>query len=732
MGIFRSRLGKVGALTGALLALTAVTAVSALAGPGLPRTYQNQRVDSPAPALAGGFGYPLVNLGDLTGDNEDDLGTTQPTGQGVLFLYNGETGQRIDTVNAPDPGGAGNKATVDEFIDRLGDIGACDNPPADADPDQTCDSTRIGGPDGVPEILYGAQGVDVGGVTDVGRAYIIDGKTRAVLKRLDMPPEDRAELLARQTENPTIKNPAGTASGLNGGLGRTVFSPRGLPPCEGNGGVGACDTTVPKEVRIGDMDGGGLPEIVAGANNFPERGTSAHPDSHCAKADSALCRSAGRTYIYRGEDIAGSDPAAPLEDPYRRLKNPVAQGDEVQEAGAEQEIFGHVQFPMGDVGKCRTPADNTSETTFPAVAAGDRCSLTSATNVPDGKPEVLVAAHRTDLPAGNPDASNFDVGVVFLIDGATGSILYRYDHPEPQPGSIFGFTLHQTFATGDLGPTSTPSVPDAVIPAMRQNVAGRTAAGRGYAMSGNFKLVPNINIGQINDPTPTTGGNFSAPTEAVGDLVPATARNELLVGGFASNAARGDAITDVHFYSAFSERALQSIGDPDQQPGSAFGVSVTPLGDLNEDGFLDFAAGASRWDSPDVGTTRGTTDQGRFYIFRSDNSTTPPPQPTRAGRNITLGASPTRTRRGGTVRLTGRIRAVTNPARCQPNQVVALQRALPGSGRFATFARARTNGSGVYTLSTRVTRTHDYRAVVSQTAHCLAATSRKQRVTVSG
>ena len=53
----------------------------------------------------------------------------------------------------------------------------------------------------------------------------------------------------------------------------------------------------------------------------------------------------------------------------------------------------------------------------------------------DGLPELLVAAHRADYPVGNPDPSMFDVGVIFLIDGATRSILTTYYHPEPQPGS---------------------------------------------------------------------------------------------------------------------------------------------------------------------------------------------------------------------------------------------------------------------------------------------------------
>lgn len=255
----------------------------------------------------------MVPIGDVDNDGEEDFvnqaNTGSLNGDGVVQEFSGETGQLLRSANAADSGGpvvTGNgRAGADGFIGRMGDIGSCANAPA-LDPNQpgpTCASATIGPPDGAGEILVGAGGVDVGGVRDVGRVFVLDGKTLVVLKRIDMPPADRALVAARQAENPL------PATNVRGGLGRTAVTPRGLPPCEGNAGVGACPslTDMPRAVRIGDTDGGGVPDVVLGANNFPENGATANPDSHCAKnAGAALCLAAGRVYTYRGEEIAGS------------------------------------------------------------------------------------------------------------------------------------------------------------------------------------------------------------------------------------------------------------------------------------------------------------------------------------------------------------------------------------------------------------------------------------------
>jgi len=591
------------------------------AGAGLPRTYQVQRIDSPLPILGGNFGLGIANAGDLDRDGEDDIivpqappGNTSPEGQ--LFVFSGKTGRLIDTITAPDSGnpGPGNiPANFGfPFVDKVGlnrrsapfsDLGSCPGGRSS----QTCPNPTVGPADGIPDILVGARGIDVGGVTDIGRAYVIDGATRAVLKRIDMPPDERAG-----------------QSGL--GFARSVYSPAASPPCEGNAGVGACDALPPAVVN-GNLSGdqGDIPDILVGAWMYNETSSTAHPSSHCAlgspgsvpAASPVPCRGAGKEYMYRGEDIVGTSPQVNLDTPAWRLQNPVAQRDNPNTTlPTNSERFGQAAVAIGDVGGCR----NTR------LTPGAFCPPADSTTTPDGKPEVRFSVSGADYPVNNPDPAQFDVGLSLVVDGATGTFLHTYLHPEPQPKAVFGSSLpagSQVPPVGDLGDTS---LPDVFIPAPFQNVQFINQ-GRGYIMNGNFKTgVGLANLARLDDPTPVAGGNFSVSAVGVGDLVPTAAapRNELLVGAFGpSNSPSTEIIpNDVQFFNAATERVLQSIPDPDRQPRSAFGSSLAPIGDLNGDGFLDFAAAAHLYD---LGTG---VDEGRVYVFRSDNSPVAPGPPT--------------------------------------------------------------------------------------------------------
>jgi hypothetical protein len=570
-------------------------ASSALAAPGLPRTYDVQRIDGPNPAVGNAFGGGAANVGDLNGDGASDfaLGVRAGSagGNGHVLVFSGRTGGLIDTIPAPDPGGAGTASALFgiPYVGTMPDVGSCPGRTTG----ELC-TNPIAGRDGVPEIVIGARGVDVGGSVDVGRAYVYDGATRALMKRIDMPAVDR------------------TASGLSSGgawFGRVVVAPAGSPPCEGNGGVGLCPP-VTDAVRIGDVDGGGAADLMVGASRYTETNATAHPASHCARTVAATCVGAGRAYLYRGEDVAGSDPGVILEAAFRTLRNPDAQADDPNtvDVTARRELFANAIGAVGDVGACVTPA----------VVPGDRCGATGTRNAPDGRPEILISGLRVDLPSANPDPAWVDVGVNYLVDGATGAILYAYQHPEPQAGAVLGSSLGGP-AVGNLGDTP---LPDVYLSAVTQN--GRyQAEGRGYVMSGNVAAFSStINFARLDDPTPSPSGNFGGGYSAVGNLVdqPGLFRNELLVGeGGLGEPGNEDLLGDVHFFDPVKAQALQSIPDPDQSPGSRFGADVVALGDLNGDGFLDFAVAAPNFNGS-VGT-----GQGRLYVFRSDNSPAPAP-----------------------------------------------------------------------------------------------------------
>ena len=74
----RRRVAHVAALAGALALLATLVAAPAFAqGPGLPRGYQVQRLDSPSPILAATFGLQTVPIGDVNNDGEVDIATNQ-------------------------------------------------------------------------------------------------------------------------------------------------------------------------------------------------------------------------------------------------------------------------------------------------------------------------------------------------------------------------------------------------------------------------------------------------------------------------------------------------------------------------------------------------------------------------------------------------------------------------------------------------------------------------------
>ncbi|MDQ4049439.1 MAG: hypothetical protein M3131_08685, partial [Actinomycetota bacterium] len=325
----------------------------------------------------------------------------------------------------------------------------------------------------------------------------------------------------------------------------------------------------------------------------------------------------------RGEEVADSNPAVvldgtgPGQTPPKVIRNPAAQADTPDQAAfVRAEAFGHAVMPVGDVGQCRSGG------AFPVVGPGDRCSRDARTNVRDGRPDVIISAHLADGPYHNPDPSRFNEGVSFLVDGSTGAILHVINHPDVQASAFFGYTTRQTFPFGQLFGTPLPDYAQASW----QNYAGKPQAGRLYVLNGDFNN-PFAVLSTLNDPTPTTNERFGVAREGVGDLVPGNTGAEALIGNFASNETFPDALTDVHFMNLLDGDELQRIPDPDQQQASQFGYQVSPLGDLNEDGFLDFATSSPQWDAPGTGGNAGVLGQGRMYIYRSDNTPPPPPLP---------------------------------------------------------------------------------------------------------
>jgi hypothetical protein len=684
-----------GTVAGAMALIGAVLAPSAFAD--LPVGYDVQRVDSPNPTTGSDFGIGFTGAGDLNGDGKTDLivGTDEHGGSiGTVYEMSGANGSLIRSITAPDASGdTGTNPSFGSYVGSIPDLGSCPGGTAG----QTCPNATVGPPDGTPDLLVTALGQDVGfndpqnsnnpaTLVDAGRAYVIDGATGAILKRVQMPAVDLSEQLHAPGG---AKKPA---------FGRTILNPSSQ--------YGAANATPPAAVQIGDLDGGGKPDFMVGASDYFETGATANPDSPCAAAGpSAQCLQAGRAYVFRGEDIAGSNPSVILDNPYYEIKNPTAQPDDLNNpVNVNRESMGYSVAPVGDLGKCNTNP-----------GPGAACTNASSTGNPDGLPDIALSSHRTD------EFGMFDVGVVYLIDGANGSVLYTYHHPEPQPASIFGFTNYNQPAIGDVGSSTAPDVYE---PAMRQNNP-YTGGGKGYLMNGAFKQSgsPNaISFATLNDPTPHPSEDFGTSSAGIGNVEGGPA-NEILVGAYGPHnpGTNQDVINDVHVFDVAHEQSLQDIPAPDQQPGLGFGTALAPMGDLNGDGFQDFAVGAGLYDltTSSGSCSAGCADAGRIYILRSNNQ---------ALRSLTLKASKHKVRKGRHVRLSGDITATGNLDQCVANQTVHLDRKRHRD--YHQFDTAKSNSMGHYSDSLKIKRTYTFRARLRSTAACQAAKSAPVKVKV--
>ncbi|MGI9099793.1 MAG: calcium-binding protein [Solirubrobacteraceae bacterium] len=579
----------------------------------MPRTYNVQRVDSPQARPGGSFGWGIASA-DLTGDGKLDLlvAQSQDATSSQVFVFDGATAAHIDTITPPElnPDANPDPALSFVYVETMPDIGSC---PGDDGPDvdKICDAAAIGPGDGIPEILAGSRGLRVNATSgatppttadvQIGRGYVIDGATRAVLKRIDMPPADRA----RQQ-----------ALNVSPQFARVMASPQAMPPCAGsvaennNAGVGPCPS-LPLASRIGDLNGGGVPDVVITARNFVQ--TSADPPSPDAAAPGSQCQNAtvdpaapvrctsGKAWAYSGEAIAGSDPRLILETAMYSIQNPFAQT-----TGQE---FGGNLYRVGDIDSAATANCST-----PPIAAS--CA-----------PDFVIPARNLSYPLANPTLAEFNsVGAAFLFNGATGANIPTpggpaITSPEPQKLSQFSGSFNGGRAVGDLGASTAP---DILLPAALQN-AQLTDDGKLWAfnaVSGGGGATGSWQFASATDPTPQVGGNFGGAFTGVGNLVDglSSPANEVLVAGFHFDpfTEATDEPADLHFMNVQTGRDVMTIPNPDNARGDGFGVGLTPMGDLNGDGFLDFAASSYLANI----TTGG---DGRAFIFRSDNSPLPAP-----------------------------------------------------------------------------------------------------------
>ncbi|MBI3598648.1 MAG: FG-GAP repeat protein [Nitrospirae bacterium] len=377
-----------------------------------------KRLDVSAISLSEGalFGFSISAIPDLDNDLKQDIivgapyqdrsSTTTP-GEGKVYLFSGGTGLLVSTttsllatstISHPVPQ---SEARFGYSVASMGDL------------DQ----------DGIGDILVGAPLQDRDGTTtDVGEAYLISGKTGALLPWgiiahpvpqasaqfgfslspiSDMNGDSVNDFIvgANRQDVGSVKDVGEVYlfSGKTGTLLRTIKHPA----------LQEGATFGLSVASVGDLSGDGLPEILVGA---PFQDSSTGLDQ-------------GAAYLFSGA----------TGNLFRTITHPAPQ------ATAR---FGSFVMGSGDLD-------------------GDSVA------------DYLVSAPLQDV------GGNSNQGAVFVFSGKTGNLLRRIDLPIPQPGAFFGSSIA---VVPDLNGDGFPEI---LIGAPGMDIGGTLAAGMALLYSGH-------------------------------------------------------------------------------------------------------------------------------------------------------------------------------------------------------------------------------------------------------
>lgn len=228
----------------------------------------------------------------------------------------------------------------------------------------------------------------------------------------------------------------------------------------------------------------------------------------------------------------------------------------------------------------------------------------------DGVCDLVLGAPGEDVD------SLTDAGRVYLFSGATGQPLDTLTSPAAAPSGNFGFALAPARAdfNGD-------TVPDLLVGAPFEPVAGQALAGRVYVFSGADGQL----LYSLTSPQAEAQGRFGLALTGLGQDLDGDSVGDWLVAAPFESAPLPEA-GRVYLISGADGRLIVALADPTPSVEGHFGRSLTALNsDLDGDGQPDWLAGT--WQKPDL-----PPGAGRVYRFSGadpaprDSVASPQPQ----------------------------------------------------------------------------------------------------------
>ena len=414
--------------------------------------------------------------------------------------------------------------------------------------------------DGVKEVITTAE-TTVKGVSGVGRVWVLDGRTRAVLLALD--------------------------------------DPQPQP----NAGFGVSITC------LGDVNGDGIPDIAVGA---PFQSVYSGSGAGCDQPPPNGCnKNQGVMYVFSGKDghllYSVADPR-PQANAYWGALFVTATGDlngdgvpDLAVAAPGEDVnglpnAGAAYVLEGKDGHVIRRIVSPEPSSFQATnEAFFSMGLTNPGDVDGDHVDDLVVGW-----AGTTVGGNVDQGRAYVFSGRTGRLLRTLDDPVPQARAYFGSMYSDPYAPGDV---NGDGVRDIFVDADGQTVAGLPSAGQAYIFSGRDGRL----LGTLKSPMPQDNGFFGFISSPAGDLY-RDGRQQLLVGQTGAAHVVGDYAQGGAW--VFDPRTGSVLADfTSLAPDGGQGVGSP--GDVNGDGIPDYFLGAPR---TDVGNT---ARQGRAFQLLS-------------------------------------------------------------------------------------------------------------------